>query len=49
MSDLEARPQEYVCRSTLPVGPEELLVTARKVWLGKTTGSPGRCRTGRSG
>jgi redox-sensitive bicupin YhaK (pirin superfamily) len=33
----EARPQEYVCRSSLPTGPEELLLTARKVWLGKTT------------
>ena len=37
MSVLEAKPQEYVCRSSLPTGPEELLVTARKVWLGKTT------------
>jgi redox-sensitive bicupin YhaK (pirin superfamily) len=37
VSVLEAKPQEYVCRSSLPTGPEELLVTARKVWLGKTT------------
>ncbi len=37
MSVLEAKPEEYVCRSSLPTGPEELLVTARKVWLGKTT------------
>ena len=37
MSVLEAKPQEYVCGSSLPTGPEELLVTARKVWLGKTT------------
>lgn len=37
MSVLEAKPQEYVCRSSLPTGPEELVVTARKVWLGKTT------------
>ncbi|HEY5783693.1 MAG TPA: pirin family protein [Microlunatus sp.] len=37
MSVLEAKPLEYVCGSSLPTGPEELLVTARKVWLGKTT------------
>ena len=37
MSVLEAEPEEYVCRSSLPTGPEELLITARKVWLGKTT------------
>jgi redox-sensitive bicupin YhaK (pirin superfamily) len=37
VSVLEAKPQEYVCRSSLPTGPEELVVTARKVWLGKTT------------
>jgi redox-sensitive bicupin YhaK (pirin superfamily) len=37
VSVLEAKPQEYVCGSSLPTGPEELLVTARKVWLGKTT------------
>ena len=37
MSVLEAKPEEYVCRSALPCGPEELLITARKVWLGKTT------------
>jgi redox-sensitive bicupin YhaK (pirin superfamily) len=34
---LEAKPEEYVCRSALPTGPEELVITARKVWLGKTT------------
>ena len=37
MSVLEAKPEEYVCRSALPSGPEELVITARKVWLGKTT------------
>ena len=37
MSVLEAKPTEYVCRSALPTGPEELVLTARKVWLGKTT------------
>ncbi|WP_344811071.1 pirin family protein [Microlunatus aurantiacus] len=37
MSVREAKPQEYVCRSSLPTGPEELLLAARKVWLGKTT------------
>lgn len=37
MSVLEAKPAEYVCHSALPAGPEALLLTARKVWLGKTT------------
>ena len=37
MSVLEAKPEEYVCRSALPEGPESLVITARKVWLGKTT------------
>ena len=37
MSVLEAKPEEYVCSSALPTGPEELVLTARKVWLGKTT------------
>lgn len=37
MSVLEAKPEEYVCRSALPTGPEQLILTARKVWLGKTT------------
>ena len=37
MSVREAKPEEYVCRSSLPTGPEALLLTARKVWLGKTT------------
>lgn len=37
MSVLEAKPGEYVCRSALSSGPEQLVITARKVWLGKTT------------
>ena len=37
MSVLEAKPAEYICRSALPSGPEELVITARQVWLGKTT------------
>ena len=37
MSVLEAKPEEYVCRSAVPAGPEQLILTARKVWLGKTT------------
>jgi quercetin 2,3-dioxygenase len=37
VSDLDTRPQEYVCASRLPSGPEELLLTARRVYLGKTT------------
>jgi redox-sensitive bicupin YhaK (pirin superfamily) len=37
VSVLEAKPEEYVCGSVLPTGPEELVITARKVWLGKTT------------
>lgn len=37
MSVLETKPREYVCRSGLPTGPEHLVLTARKVWLGKTT------------
>lgn len=37
MSDLETRPAEYVCAAQPPTGPEELLLTARKVHLGKTT------------
>jgi redox-sensitive bicupin YhaK (pirin superfamily) len=37
VSVLEAKPEEYVCSSALPTGPEELVLTARKVWLGKTT------------
>lgn len=37
VSVLEAKPAEYICRSALPSGPEELVITARKVWLGKTT------------
>ncbi|GAA3602938.1 pirin family protein [Microlunatus ginsengisoli] len=37
MSDLELRPDELVCTGTSGGGPEELLLTARKVYLGKTT------------
>lgn len=37
MSDLDLRPQEYVCVGRLGNGPEELLLTARRVYLGKTT------------
>ena len=36
MSDLETRPREQVCRSTAGRG-EQLLITARRVPLGKTT------------
>jgi hypothetical protein len=37
MSDLELKPDEYVCTGTASGGPEELLLTARKVFLGRTT------------
>ncbi len=37
MSDLETRPSEYVCSGGSVGGPEELLLSARKVYLGKTT------------
>ncbi len=37
MSDLDTRPQEYLCEARLDGGPEELLLTARRVYLGKTT------------
>lgn len=37
MSVLEAKPEEYVCRSASGTGPERLVLAARKVWLGKTT------------
>jgi quercetin 2,3-dioxygenase len=37
VSDLDMRPQEYLCASRLDSGPEELLLTARRVYLGKTT------------
>jgi redox-sensitive bicupin YhaK (pirin superfamily) len=37
VSDLELRPDELVCTGTSGGGPEELLLTARKVYLGKTT------------
>jgi quercetin 2,3-dioxygenase len=37
VSDLDTRPQEYVCAGRLDSGPEELLLTARRVYLGKTT------------
>jgi redox-sensitive bicupin YhaK (pirin superfamily) len=37
MSDLDTRPQEYLCAGRGEGGPEELLLTARRVPLGKTT------------
>jgi quercetin 2,3-dioxygenase len=37
MSDLDLRPQEYVCTSVSRPPAEELLLTARRVFLGKTT------------
>ena len=37
MSDLDLRPQEYLCAGRVDGGPEELLLTARHVYLGKTT------------
>ena len=37
MSDLDTRPREQVCVSGGASGPEELLITARRVPLGKTT------------
>ena len=37
MSDLETRPASYVCRSALSGGPEELVLSARRVYLGRTT------------
>ena len=38
MSDLDLRPQEYLCAgSSSAADPEELLLTARRVYLGKTT------------
>ena len=40
MSDLDTRPPAYVCGTQNTdglVAPEELLLTARKVWLGKTS------------
>ena len=37
MSDLDTRPQEYLCAGRLDGGPEELLLTARRVPLGRTT------------
>jgi redox-sensitive bicupin YhaK (pirin superfamily) len=37
VSDLDLRPQEYLCAGRLGGGPEELLLTARRVYLGKTT------------
>ena len=37
MSDLDTRPQEKVCGALPAGGPEELLLTARQVYLGKTT------------
>ena len=37
MSDLDTRPQEYLCAGRLDGAPEELLLTARRVYLGRTT------------
>lgn len=37
MSDLEPRPPEYVSTADRSSGPEELLLTARRVYLAKTT------------
>jgi redox-sensitive bicupin YhaK (pirin superfamily) len=37
MSDLDLRPQEFVCTSVSRPPAEELLLTARRVFLGKTT------------
>ena len=37
VSDLDTRPQEYLCAGRLDGGPEEMLLTARRVYLGKTT------------
>jgi quercetin 2,3-dioxygenase len=37
VSDLDTRPQEYLCAGRTNGGPEELLLTARRVYLGKTT------------
>jgi quercetin 2,3-dioxygenase len=37
LSDLDTRPQEYLCAGRVEGGPEELLLTARRVYLGKTT------------
>jgi quercetin 2,3-dioxygenase len=37
VSNLDQRPDEYVCGSFGDNGPEELLIEAHRVWLGKTT------------
>ena len=37
MSDLDLRPREIVCGSVPSPEPEELLLTSRRVYLGKTT------------
>ena len=37
LSDLDLRPQEFVCGPAGRPEPEELLLTARRVYLGKTT------------
>jgi quercetin 2,3-dioxygenase len=37
LSDLDLRPQEFVCGAAGRPEPEELLLTARRVYLGKTT------------
>ncbi len=37
MSDLDTRPQEYACSAAASGRPEELLLSARRVFLGRTT------------
>jgi redox-sensitive bicupin YhaK (pirin superfamily) len=37
VSDLELKPDEYICTGMSSGGPEELLLSARKVFLGRTT------------
>jgi len=37
VSDLDTRPQEYLCAGRPDGGPEKLLLTARRVYLGRTT------------
>lgn len=37
MSDVKTKPDEYACAASGAAGPEELLLTGRTVWLGKTT------------
>ncbi len=37
MSDRDPRPEAYICGGSGQSGPEELLITSRRVYLGKTT------------